>query len=69
MEQIKIIYAFFNAFICSFNKYMSAYYVLLTSFIIHGENLQCVLATNLPCTMIADKMKGIQSFCQRSTII
>ena len=64
-----MIYEFFKAFICSFNKHMSAYYVLWTSFIIHGKMLQYVLAANLPCTMIADKMKGIQSFCQRPTII
>lgn len=40
MEQIKIIYAFIlNAFICSFTKYTSTYYVLLTPFIIHGKKL------------------------------
>ena len=27
-SKIKMIYAFLNAFICSFDKYMSAYYVL-----------------------------------------
>lgn len=40
MEQIEIIYAFILiAFICSFNKYMSAYYVLLTPFISHGKKV------------------------------
>lgn len=40
MEQINIIYAFIlNTFICSFMKYMRAYYVLLTPFIIHEKKV------------------------------
>ena len=56
-----MIYAFLSTFICSFDKYMSAYYVLWTSFTIHGKMLQYVLAANLPCTMIAIKWKEFKA--------